>query len=1753
MLRTPQSASRPPRPRRRVPGIDDATDNASGIFSTSGTISETTMASFLIESSGRTDGFDNSNHSMSPNTALLLRQKQEDAQVAIFSLNQFIFQAGNLYRGNRLNQNEQNILRISATRVGLSMDIVDGLLEHTSDSNAVVKYCMESNDSFARKIKTDRRLSMMLEQESSDQHMEDSFNLQNSIWRIFMHKIVQQVLRDHGMDINDVMNKSSLTSRLYEEALKNDEYLVNSAERVRIERDYSEERRHLSIPEDEVKNARRNAAAQMTFQHSRPFHDVLQRDDIPLTIEGGPLLDSRDDDMSLLTMNGSQREDVPLSSIIERRNVGRNVKTPPIYPSSKPPKSNKSRNISRPATDTLATSKPQSRSNPATSHSVAPEVLPMETKTKSSSPGAPMSAVKRALAMFENPQTAENDRRPIKTSSASKAGRGSSSIIAERLAVFERRPSQDNEVEEGIVLGPSSSAEVNSVLSTSLFDVFATPKSASIADQSPRKAASTSKISKVKRAQIAAFENRGFETTHDTKESPAQRVNKLNPEVRRLFDVTSNVSSFTASNCGTIPRNQDATHHRVIQKRFSRDDTIAKRHPVDIPLNSSGENGRLSAVEVSKLLQTYRENLKDESKPLDFGGSHSDRAPTHANRAASQQPFTNLNNVQRSPGDRQVFGYSKSGNDYLSASLKTSAFHSQAEQKVKARHIQDDPAFDSVSEMTDPAEDIYGLKNSWKDHSTPPTNRPRGRSSNSPTVRFNEMTTSNHLLESANSFNDENRSPSFYQLSSPSKAQRSRGSKENIMQESPVSNSKTEKQGLGNPQKSAMDKMLQYARTPPKSRTPRKQAIKSAQLRDHFLGSMSQPSDEERSHLSSRAAEKSSVALQKATGGATCNGIEFQDYGPPRIMKRQSQPKSRLSLDEKFDFDEIGGSATENTSEDQIRIGQNDHPRGYSEKQGFLHEMISTGASSDPIYIDDMIASLSRSDDFTPTENHSLDIEEQEKRPWVEFQQMFGSLNQARYEASSAESELSSSKEKFVNMFGTLNEVKNEAMDLERRKQEREASLTTQPRDHSRRSGQNVGNEEFSSSFFEGIKLSGHKAEFQIISAENENNDSNSDEPVASHYGGDLNRKNGREQNCIEPLADDTSDLYSENELFKRVQTKPKRLDGPQTDPEQWASFQNLYYHQDTFIREENRHNIEESQWPEPTVGIPTDADKAHATAIPIGNTSSSYHGEAKFSRIFNEGTNKEFHHQPKPDEYARTDALSQVSSFGNDGNVTTSTLTFSSAGSDFDAFNKYEPGDSTVMPFAPVQEKAMEKARIHLRNGPVTDQAQNNKKECMVYPRSPVHDKAIEKARVHLERDQQQDGGLSHLPQDQGLPAPPSKEDEGLPAAPSGFLDDNGGDNVHGQPQLAKSAFQHAQTPRTRPGKPQVREAGQEFGALELQKSSSSLSRLLRVDTGQSEEDDTWLNSIEQKTIHQNSQDTTNHWDNTDGRHPDSPTAFRSKSEDSKKALVESDEEDDLDEETKVRAAAQANGVPSHVIDIILQQAQQQEQELIRSEKEQDLTSWDAIADNDTLRRPHADTSPVADSTNLMAGFPPNGKQAPTNALDVSLIPDEIPVGVSHEDVKLLHRFIELSTSDNQGRQLSPDSEVRVRAAAIKVGLAEAVIDQMLEQARWKRAQLQQADEDHLYDESVPHVRFADDSDGGKYPCSPGATHQSSVHDDRRRHSRRSRERGGEPYCYDPCTILGNIKENLMYWANCHGGGSFDDEDSNVSGAHQF
>ncbi|VEU36294.1 unnamed protein product [Pseudo-nitzschia multistriata] len=56
-----------------------------------------------------------------------------------------------------------------------------------------------------------------------------------------------------------------------------------------------------------------------------------------------------------------------------------------------------------------------------------------------------------------------------------------------------------------------------------------------------------------------------------------------------------------------------------------------------------------------------------------------------------------------------------------------------------------------------------------------------------------------------------------------------------------------------------------------------------------------------------------------------------------------------------------------------------------------------------------------------------------------------------------------------------------------------------------------------------------------------------------------------------------------------------------------------------------------------------------------------------------------------------------------------------------------------------------------------------------------------------------------------------------------------------------------------------------------------------------------------------------------------------------------------------------------------------------------------------------------------------------------------EAPEGATKEEIDLLNRFIDVASSDFGGQILAPESEARVRSAALKVGLTPKFVDQLL------------------------------------------------------------------------------------------------------------
>lgn len=197
------------------------------------------------------------------------RQSEIKSQSMINALNQFILQAGNIYKGNKLSFVDKTRLRSAASEVGVSTNVVEALIEQTGDRNAIMDYCMNSDDAFARKMKEDPKLSRILRNDRKSLSKDDELNVTASVWRIFMHKIIKQFLKEQNMQLTDIIEKSAQTRKLYEETLSVGRE-KNKFGLPMIPRDYTEERKRICITDAEAKEARREASEEMEkFQLDR--------------------------------------------------------------------------------------------------------------------------------------------------------------------------------------------------------------------------------------------------------------------------------------------------------------------------------------------------------------------------------------------------------------------------------------------------------------------------------------------------------------------------------------------------------------------------------------------------------------------------------------------------------------------------------------------------------------------------------------------------------------------------------------------------------------------------------------------------------------------------------------------------------------------------------------------------------------------------------------------------------------------------------------------------------------------------------------------------------------------------------------------------------------------------------------------------------------------------------------------------------------------------------------------------------------------------------------------------------------------------------------------------------------------------------------------------------------------------------------------------------------------------------------------
>ena len=201
-----------------------------------------------------------------------------------------------------------------------------------------------------------------------------------------------------------------------------------------------------------------------------------------------------------------------------------------------------------------------------------------------------------------------------------------------------------------------------------------------------------------------------------------------------------------------------------------------------------------------------------------------------------------------------------------------------------------------------------------------------------------------------------------------------------------------------------------------------------------------------------------------------------------------------------------------------------------SEEQPFVSDIAK---ASNPIPTDSMISSLTPGELIQAPGSLST-FTDDGSRSWVEFHQVFDSIHGARSEISRVESDLNSSRKSMENMFDTLHEVKQQAISMERRKHEREAMETEKPTETYHPVTPRAPKVN-SKDFFDDVRLSGSKATFQISHNDSDNTEFSANYANASHS------------------AEQRQDVNSSTQL----------LNGTQTDPAEWAYFQNSHFHSD--------------------------------------------------------------------------------------------------------------------------------------------------------------------------------------------------------------------------------------------------------------------------------------------------------------------------------------------------------------------------------------------------------------------------------------------------------------------------------------------------------------------------------------------------------------------------------------------------------------
>jgi hypothetical protein len=419
-------------------------------------VSNNTLAAFLIGSGSQAySHLGRPIQSVSPRTASFVRQREEEASflrqreqetgAEISALNQFIFQAGNLYQGQRLTENEEAQLRDAAEHVGLSMEVVDVLLRHMADPNAMVNYCLRSDDGFARKFKDDPNFTRMMEEGS----LSGGFDLSSSVWRVFLLRIVQQFLKEHYMELGDVMHTSSLTNNTYEEILRNDakksEYDNRFAQFSNSMRDFTEERKHVSIDSEEAKKARLVAQVASTPAPLPTFREVLEQGDSsshfrqPQQVREGTshavYIESRDDDLD--SRPGRFRSDESRDDDLDSRH-GRFRSDELSEARTTFSSFSESKRI--PGRKSVSSEWGQTHTSMGRQMPGEVETGAQETESSGKSDEGPVSAVKRGLAMFGKGAPSTGTSTPSKPGAVKRTK--SASRLSSAMAIFDKEEAQ---------------------------------------------------------------------------------------------------------------------------------------------------------------------------------------------------------------------------------------------------------------------------------------------------------------------------------------------------------------------------------------------------------------------------------------------------------------------------------------------------------------------------------------------------------------------------------------------------------------------------------------------------------------------------------------------------------------------------------------------------------------------------------------------------------------------------------------------------------------------------------------------------------------------------------------------------------------------------------------------------------------------------------------------------------------------------------------------------------------------------------------------------------------------------------------------------------------------------------------------------------------------------------------------------------------------------------------------------------------